>query len=242
MKNSGMEIKRMEVKDFKKCKNKIKGVIHIGANVGQELNFYENNGVKEVIWIEPIEEVYKILEENVKTSKMINYTYNLLISDKDDELITFYRYKGNNKAPGGLSSIYELNSTHTRWTDGPKANKKKDKIILIEKKKLKTIRLDTFIKNNNIDLSNYEFLNIDTQGSELKVLKSMGNNIKNIKYINTEISHDGYNIYNESVQYTEINNYLNSQNFYHDNIDSPKNLENLEHRTILYKNKLFNSI
>ena len=44
---------------------------------------------------------------------------------------------------------------------------------MIDKKLLKTIRLDTFIQKNNIHMDKLNFLNLDIQGKELDALKSM---------------------------------------------------------------------
>ena len=44
---------------------KIKGIIHVGANVGQEKEEYDNNSL-EVLWIEPIPEIFDQLQINIK--------------------------------------------------------------------------------------------------------------------------------------------------------------------------------
>ena len=51
--------------------------------------------------------------------------------------------------------------------------------------KLESIRLDTFIKNNNI--SEIDFLKIDAQGADLQVVKSCGDMLNIIKKIQVEV-------------------------------------------------------
>ena len=43
----------------------LKGVIHVGANAGQERGIYKHYNL-EVIWIEPIPEVYETLKKNLQ--------------------------------------------------------------------------------------------------------------------------------------------------------------------------------
>ena len=71
------------------------------------------------------------------------------------------------------------------------------------------IRLDTFLYNNNI--SNIDLLCIDLQGYELKALKSLGNKIKNVKYILLECSINC--TYIGGATFNEINNYLSNFGF-----------------------------
>ena len=44
---------------------KINGIIHVGANTGQEIPLYARYGLS-VVWIEPIPEVFEILKSNLK--------------------------------------------------------------------------------------------------------------------------------------------------------------------------------
>ena len=43
----------------------IKGVLHIGAHVGQEYKTYERLGINDVIFFEPIQSTFQRLKENV---------------------------------------------------------------------------------------------------------------------------------------------------------------------------------
>jgi hypothetical protein len=45
-------------------------VIHIGANLGQEIKHYENLGIQRVCWVEADPEIYKMLISNIKDYKI----------------------------------------------------------------------------------------------------------------------------------------------------------------------------
>jgi hypothetical protein len=74
----------------------------------------------------------------------------------------------------------------------------------IEKSKL----LKNIIPNYNIE---FNFLNLDIQGAELKALIGMGKYLNNIEYIYTEVNNDY--IYNNCALITDIDNYLEKFNF-----------------------------
>lgn len=44
---------------------KVKGIIHVGANTGQEMELYAKYKLP-VVWIEPIPEVFETLQNNLK--------------------------------------------------------------------------------------------------------------------------------------------------------------------------------
>ena len=44
---------------------KISGIVHIGANTGQEIHLYAKYGLS-VIWIEPIPEIFETLSANLR--------------------------------------------------------------------------------------------------------------------------------------------------------------------------------
>ena len=149
---------------------KIKGIIHVGANEGQEREKYKNNSL-DVLWIEPIPEIFNQLRKNIKgypKQKALKY----LLLDEDNKKIPFKI--ANNK--GASSSIFDFGLHSKIW---PNINYTKT----IE---LKSSKLTTVINDENIDIKRFQALLIDTQGSELLVLKGASEILKNFDYIITE--------------------------------------------------------
>jgi FkbM family methyltransferase len=70
-------------------------------------------------------------------------------------------------------------------------------------------RLDSIIDKYGI--SKVDIIWMDIQGAELLALKGMGNNLQNVKYIHTEISHK--EIYSGQVMFDELNNFMLTNNF-----------------------------
>jgi FkbM family methyltransferase len=71
------------------------------------------------------------------------------------------------------------------------------------------IRLDTFICENHIP--NIDLLCIDLQGYELNAIKSLGDELRKVKYIITECSIES--TYTGGSSFKELNEYLTNYNF-----------------------------
>lgn len=146
------------------------GVIHVGANSGQERAYYEAAGLR-VVWVEPIPSVFAELTQNIRPyprQRALEY----LLSDVDGAT---YEFKISNN-DGLSSSIFDL-SLHTEvW---PEVN-------YVGEVSLQSTRFDTMVEAEKIDLAGYEALIMDTQGSELLVLKGADELVRNFKYIKTE--------------------------------------------------------
>lgn len=60
----------------------VRGIIHVGANTGQEAELYHSFGL-DVIWIEPIPEVFENLRRHVSGFPK-QTAFNYLVTDEDD--------------------------------------------------------------------------------------------------------------------------------------------------------------
>lgn len=163
-------IKFLLKKNPEKVFKKIKGIIHVGANTGQEIQLYKKYNLS-VAWIEPIPEVFEALKSNIKDAPK-QIALNGLVTDIDDKEYQFHLANNN----GASSSILDLNLHKDIWPG-----------IFFEKTiKLYSKTLPSLLEVNNINISEYDMLVLDTQGSELLVLKGAIPILKNFKYIKTE--------------------------------------------------------
>lgn len=174
---------------------KAKGVIHVGANTGPEMPLYAKYSLP-VVWVEPIPEIFEALQLNLK-----NYPNQIaieaLVTDSDNQEYNFNIASNN----GASSSILEMNLHKDIWPD-----------VTFEKKiRLISKTLPTLLKENNVDIANYDTLVMDTQGSELIVLKGALPVLKNFKYIKTEVP--DFESYNGCCQLKDMELFLNSYGF-----------------------------
>jgi FkbM family methyltransferase len=149
-----------------------RGVIHVGANLGQERDAYAARGLN-VLWIEPIPELFKrltLLIEPFPNQKALCE----LITDTDGQ--EHILHISNN---GGVSSsIFEL-AEHKRFFP---------EICYTNAITLNSVRLSTLVRRENIDMSAYDALVMDTQGSEMLVLKGATEILSHFRFIKTEVA------------------------------------------------------
>ena len=150
----------------------VSGVIHVGANTGQERKLYAQYRLR-VAWIEPLAEVFAALQANLAAFPD-QRALQSLITDQDDREYPFH--VANNA--GGSSSILDLYLHKDVWPEVTYT-----KTIMIRSKTLVTL-----LKDEHIDPSAYDALVMDTQGSELLVLQGAIPLLGNFKYIKIEVA------------------------------------------------------
>jgi FkbM family methyltransferase len=149
-----------------------KGVIHVGANLGQERELYAAYGL-DVIWIEPIPEICNELK-NLINPYTNQKAFCYLVTDVDGR---DYLFHVSNKG-GGASSIYDLAGHKELWPD----------VTYTETIALKSITLPSLMRKEHLDVTGYDVLVLDTQGSELLVLKGATSLLPHIRYVRAEVA------------------------------------------------------
>ncbi|HTB26938.1 MAG TPA: FkbM family methyltransferase [Puia sp.] len=178
-----------------KLLKKVKGIIHVGANTGQERELYTQYGLA-VVWIEPIPEIFEKLQLN-----LLGFTGQIalkgLVTDQDDMEYQFHLANNN----GASSSILDLNLHQDIW---PEVGY--EKTINLHSRKLSSL-----LNDNNINVSNYDMLVIDTQGSELLVLKGAESILNNFTYIQTEVP--DFEAYKGCCQLKDLQSFLGERGY-----------------------------
>ena len=173
----------------------------IGANNGYTSVpiAQKDNNIK-VYAFEPTHEMIKEIEN--KTQGLNNYTLTKKAVSNYNGKATF-RVAGH--ADWGCSSLLEFSDkSKTEWPGRTDLN-------VTHEIEVDVIRLDSFIKENNI--TKIDYLHIDTQGSDLKVLEGLG------EYINIvmegameaaakeDILYNGQNTQQESIEFLQKNGF-----------------------------------
>ena len=177
-----------------KYKMKVNGILHIGAHDCEEMVQYITNGcsIDKIIWVEGNPN----LVEKCKKKYNNIIIKGCVISNEDNKECSF-----NITNNGQSSSILEL-GTHKKYY--PHIN-------FIEKLTLKTKRIDTMYKEENISDNFANFLNIDIQGAELLALKGMGELLNNFDYVYLEVNREY--LYKNCCLVGELDEYLGTFDF-----------------------------
>ena len=173
----------------------ISGVIHVGANTGQERDLYYKHNLN-VIWVEPIPTVFNKLKENIKDFKN-QKAIKALITNKDNVEYKFNIANNN----GASSSILTFKDHKDIWPD----------VFYEDTILLKSITLEKLIEKEGINCNDYQALVLDTQGSELLVLKGSTSILKHFKYIATEVA--DFESYKDCCTLADIKVFMDEHNF-----------------------------
>lgn len=175
--------------------NDVSGVVHVGANIGQERDLYSSYGLK-VVWIEPIPEVFTQLVACIEGFKS-QCAFQELVADVDDKEFEFHIASNN----GASSSILELHHHKDIWPS----------VGFTATVRLKSITLPTLLSREMIDPGDYQALVLDTQGSELLVLQGILPVLRNFMYIKTEVA--DFESYQGCCQLPDINEFMTKHGY-----------------------------
>ena len=173
-----------------KHKSEIHGIIQVGANTGQELDQlvkYSNN----IYLFEPLKSAYSILLAKSAKYKAVK-TYNFALGDSHG-IKTLNVTEDNN---GASSSILKPTLHKDYFPE----------IQFSTSEEVTVKRYDEIDENLHAN-----FLIIDVQGFELKVLKGFGSKLENIDFIFTEYSLKP--LYDKSVLIYDLDDFLKKLGF-----------------------------
>jgi len=179
----------------------MKSCIHIGIADWCEIATEHGKKYNKCIGIEAIPSSYRNACDRAKNWNEKYNTdfkvFNYLVTNQDNKE---YQFNISNNG-GHSSSIYPMKLHKEIWKE----------VKEIRTEKMLSTRMTTIVENNNINLLDYQILIIDTQGSELEVLKSFDGKIKHFEMIEVEISL--IELYDGQVLFEELNQYLESMDF-----------------------------
>jgi len=135
---------------FKKYNIQPKGVLHLGANTGQEAEAYAAHGVGRVIWVEALQELAEACLRHVSQFPNKQEVYHACVSDVSGQMVKF-----NVASNGGQSSSFLEFGTHS---------KEHPSVRFTKSVSMETVRVDDLFKRNSIVIDGTWFLNADLQG------------------------------------------------------------------------------
>ena len=176
--------------------DRVKGIIHVGANYGQEREVYALHNLS-VLWFEPIPWVWEELQENVSKLKGQS-ACRYAVWDRDEKRIPFHVTSNEGQSSSGLPP-----EKHSMiWPD---VHEEKNIVVT-------AIRLDSFFEIMCfLNPSDFDFLVIDAQGAELKVLRGAEGILSVIKFIQVETT--DCELYSGCALLSEIDAFMREHSF-----------------------------
>lgn len=155
---------------------KPRGILHVGANVGEEAQAYEKEGIKNVVWIEANPDIFKTLVMNV--SGLGHRYFNFCAGDENKDTVL---HVSNNASQS--SSILPLG---THKLQHPEVNYTHD--IQVPMMRIDSFFLNVPNQSERYELKGIDFLNMDIQGAELIALRGMGDLLRQFKWAYIEVN------------------------------------------------------
>jgi FkbM family methyltransferase len=189
-----------------------KTILDIGCNVGQFYNLCRN------MWGNNVEIILIDGNDNVEEDiKRLNVPYHIVVLSDSIKKVMWYSTIENPKCTG--DSYYRENTEHYS----------QENLIMIEKE---TNTLDNIFSDSRFDL-----IKLDTQGSEIDIIKGGINLCKKAKFMILETSLIEYNL--NSPNENQVNDFMNSIGFLPISIIGIHYLNGqVSQRDILYENSV----
>lgn len=176
-----------------------KTYIEVGGNQGQHTQRFVHPGARLFVF-EPVQELYFKLWEKYKDNSNV-----LVIPFAVDEVEQVATFFVAGQKDWGCSSLNQFNDNLNQVWPG------RTDFTVTHSYNVMTIRLDSFCRMYGIDKIDY--LWIDAQGHDFKVIKSLGEKIKDVKEGRCEAAMEVELYKNTDNQYTNIVSYLENRNF-----------------------------
>lgn len=183
-------------------KRRTKGILHLGAHLGQEAAAYADLN-KPVVWVEALPNLHSRLANHVKQFPG-QRAMCALLGDRNGIQKTFYI---SNNAEGASSSVFQFGD----YGGGDKSLWPELKLAMVDSITLPMLRLDTLLQGNGIDAQQYDFWVVDLQGAELLALQGSGDLLQYCRALYVEVS--TVPVYQGGVLWPELSAWLGQAGF-----------------------------
>jgi FkbM family methyltransferase len=152
---------------YKKYNMNIKGIVHIGAHYGEEIQEYVDNGIQNITVFEPLSKNFDVLAKRLQNVNADIQGYQTALGSEKG---TAKMYLSSNEAQS--SSILKPKDHLEHHPDVTFDGDEEVEVDLLD----------------NFDLRSANFMNVDVQGYELEVFKGAVETLKNIDYVYCEVN------------------------------------------------------
>ena len=153
------------------------GIIHVGANTGQEVPVFRESGIRPVVLIEPLAEPFGQLVRAVDGTPGF-YPLKACLSDAAGRTVDFHVASN-----GGQSSSYLKPAAHLAI---------RPDITFDRTETMVTDTLDRVVgalcREHGLQPGSFDYIGLDTQGTEMDILNGAPEALRHAKYVFTEVN------------------------------------------------------
>jgi len=173
-----------------KYKMNIKGIVHIGAHYGEEIQEYVDNGIQKITVFEPLSKNFDVLSKRLQNVNADIEGYQVALGSKKGTA-TMFLSSNDAQSSSILKPKQHLELHPDVYFDGTE--------------EVEVSLLDEY------DIGDSNFINIDVQGYELEVFKGGKKTLENIDYVYCEVNRD--EVYEGAPMVEELDEFLGTYGF-----------------------------
>ena len=140
---------------------KIKNILHLGAHLGGEVDFYDKLNPESIYWFEANPELIDGLKTNLEKYPNLNQTIFPYAASSKNEKLNFNLIYSNDQTNTGCSSLKELEYHTVQYPH----------IQKIKTVEVEAVNVGEYLTANN-HITDFELINMDIQGAEWDVLST----------------------------------------------------------------------
>ncbi len=179
-----------------------RGVLHLGAHLGQEADTYAEAG-KPVIWVEAQPEIFARLEERLRDFPN-QRALCAVLGDVEGKTV---RFNVSNNMEGISSSIFAFGP----YSEGKQSLWPKLQLHMVGALDLPMTTLDALFARENIEARAYDHWIVDLQGAELLALQGAREAFPACRSLLIEVSTE--DVYEGGVRWPVLLAFLEAQGF-----------------------------
>jgi len=168
----------------------IKGIVHIGAHYGEEIQEYVDNGIQKITVFEPLSKNFDVLSKRLQNVNADIEGYQVALGSKKGTATMFL---SSNDAQS--SSILKPKQHLELHPDVSFDGTEEVEVSLLDE----------------YDIGDSNFINIDVQGYELEVFRGGKKTLENIDYVYCEVNRD--EVYEGAPMVEELDEFLGTYGF-----------------------------
>lgn len=175
---------------FHKYKMNIKGIVHIGAHYGEEIQEYVDNGIQKITVFEPLSRNFDVLTKRMQNVNADIQGHQVALGSKKGTATMFL---SSNEAQS--SSILKPKQHLELHPDVSFDGTEEVEVSLLD----------------DYDIGESNFINIDVQGYELEVFKGGTKTLEKVDYIYCEVNRG--EVYEGNAMVEDLDEFLSTYGF-----------------------------
>ena len=179
-------------------KVELRGVIHVGAHHGQEVDQYLAHGCERIVLVEPNPDACRVLRERFKSRPEVQVMEAAALDECGTATLRIHTSRSGSTEPASVLKLKRF----------------KEIVPTLETRRtieVDAARLDSLLERSGIDSADFQLLNIDVQGAELRVLRGAERTLASVLAVLVEVH--VVELYDSAASEREVDEFLTERGF-----------------------------